>query len=116
MTAKETPEQLLERLTVFIETTRDHVAEGGEADLEGLDGKIQELCDAVLDMPKAEALIFQEKLVFLVAQLTALKDNLEAVQDDIRQQLSSLDLRHKAVKAYKNTEAAESNQPPKNKP
>lgn len=116
MTAQESPEQLLERLTTFIDASREHVATGGDADLEGLDAKVQELCDAVLDMPKAEAAAFQEKLAVLAGQLNALRDGLEAMQEDVRRQIAGLDLRHKAVKAYKNTEAVENGQPSDSKP
>lgn len=95
-----TPEQLLEQISAFVEATVAHVADGGDADLAGLDAKVQELCDAVLDLPRPEALVYEEKLAALVDSLSGLKDGLESLQGEVRGELASLDIRHKAARAY----------------
>lgn len=97
---KDTPEQLWEHIARFVVDTQEHVAQGGDADLSGLDAKVQELCDAVLDLPSAEAAVYQERLAALGSALENLKSGLELVQGEIEDELSTLDRRQKAAKAY----------------
>lgn len=101
-----TPQQLLEQIRSFIEVTKVHVSQGGDVDLSGLDEKVRELCEAVLDMPKPEADDYAVALQELADDLTALKTGMEVVQKDVRQQLDVLNLRQKAAKAYKTSDAA----------
>lgn len=106
------PQELLETIRQFVETAKAHVAEGGEAELTGLDAKVQELCEAVLDMPKSEADNYSKPLQQLAEDLTVLKVEMETTQAEIRQQLDALNLRHKAAKAYKTTEGSAPPPPP----
>lgn len=99
-----TAQDLLAQIHAFVETTRNHIATGGEVDLEGLDAKVQELCEMVLDMPKAQADEYRQPLTDLATELTELKQGMEAVQNDVREQLNELNVRHKAAKAYKTNE------------
>lgn len=96
----ETPEQLWEQIALFVVKTQEHVAQGGDADLSGLDAKVQELCDAVLDLPSEEAAVYEERLGALGEALENLKTGLEQVQGEVEEEISSLDRRQKAVKAY----------------
>lgn len=107
-----TPQELLAQIEAFIEITRTHIRDGGEVDLAGLDSKVQELCEQVLDMPKAQADEYQKPLADLAAELTELKASMAAAQNDVQDQLNALNMRHKAAKAYKTSEAV---QPPKKK-
>lgn len=97
---KETPEQLWEQIARFVLVTQEHVAQGGDADLAGLDAKVQELCDAILDLPREEAAVYEQRLGALGEALETLKLGLENVQGEIEDELSSLDRRQKAAKAY----------------
>ncbi|MBM3617469.1 MAG: hypothetical protein FJX23_02875 [Alphaproteobacteria bacterium] len=97
---KETPEELWEHIARFVLATQEHVSNGGDADLSGLDAKVQELCDAILDLPREEAAVYEERLGALGEALETLKLGLENVQGDIEAELSSLDRRQKAAKAY----------------
>lgn len=101
---KDTPEQLVEKISAFIRLSLEHVADGGEANLEGLDAKVKELCDAVLDMPKPKALEYEKKLEDIAADLDILKRGMVMAQEELEQQLAELNLRHKAAKAYKISE------------
>lgn len=107
MTVKntQTPRELLEGIMAFIATTREHVEQGGEVDLDGLDEKVRELCEAVLDMPKPEADSYADELHRMGEELTLLKADMEKAQKEVREQVDALNLRHKAAKAYKITEA-----------
>lgn len=102
------PQELLQQIRSFIAISREHVGSGGEADLSGLDDKVKELCDAVLDLPKPEADAFAPQMDRLIEELDALKAGMEKAQAEVREQLDSLNLRHKAALAYKTTGAAES--------
>lgn len=111
----QTPRELLDGILAFIATTREHVEEGGEVDLDGLDEKVRELCEAVLDMPKPEADTYAEELQTMAEDLTLLKASMEKAQKEVRQQVEALNLRHKAAKAYKTSEATKPAGNPKDK-
>ena len=100
-----TPQELLQQIHAFIAVTREHVGTDAEVDLSGLDDKVQQLCEAVLDMPKPEADQYTDALQTLAEELTVLKSGMEQAQTGVREQIDALNLRHKAVKAYKTTEA-----------
>lgn len=103
------PEELLEQIRSFVAVAQEHVREGGDANLEGLDEKVKDLCEAVLDMPKPEADKYTDALQVLAEDLTQLKAGMEQSQMEVRQQLDSLNMRHKAVKAYTTTDAVDPN-------
>lgn len=114
--ANPTPKELLQQIRSFIAVSKEHVAAGGEVELSGLDDKVKELCEAVLDMPKAEADKYTAALQELADDLTRLKTDMETVQKDVRQQLDALNLRQKAAKAYTTTEAVDKGNKPPQKP
>ncbi|MCH2546991.1 MAG: hypothetical protein MK052_05225 [Alphaproteobacteria bacterium] len=97
--------ELLKQIRSFIDTTHTHLEQGGEVDLAGLDEKVQELCEAVLDMPKAQADAYNQPLADLATDLTTLRDNMQVVKTDVREQLDALNTRQKAAKAYKTNES-----------
>lgn len=105
MSDKPAPQELLQHIRSFVSVTKGHIGSGGEIDLSGLDVKVQELCEAVLDMPKHEADAYQQSLSELVAELDELKATMVAAQTEVRDQLNALNMRQKAVKAYKTNEA-----------
>ena len=111
MSKKNNPQELLQQIRSFISVTKMHVNDGSEIDLSGLDAKIQELCEAVLDMSKAEADSFQQSLSELAEELDDLKAKMETAQAEVRDKLNALNMRHKAAKAYTTHEAVK---PPKN--
>lgn len=98
-------QELLQQIRSFIAVTKQHVGTGGDADLAGLDDKVKELCEAVLDMPKPEADSYRPELEALTEELTELKAGMVNAQSEVREQIDALNLRHKAAKAYKTTEA-----------
>lgn len=100
MQAQDTPEQLWEKITSFVRISQEHVTAGGEANLSGLDEKVQQLCDAILNMSGPDAIAYEKKLIILNDSLTVLRDAMEKNQAKVRDELSSLDLRHKAARAY----------------
>ena len=99
------PQELLEQIHSFIAVTREHMATGGDVELEGLDDKVRELCEAILDMPKPEADHYTNALQELATDLTELRSSMEKAQTEVREQIEGLNLRHKAAKAYKTAEA-----------
>jgi uncharacterized membrane protein YdfJ with MMPL/SSD domain len=105
MTEKMAPQELLVQIRSFISITKAHVGSSNEIDLTGLDGKVQELCEAVLDMPKPEADSYQQALSELVIELDELKAKMISAQEEVRDKLNALNMRHKAAKAYKTGEA-----------
>lgn len=116
MTDNATPKELLEQIRSFIAVSKEHVAAGGEVELSGLDDKVKELCEAVLDMSKSEADTYTDALQELSGELNTLKADMERVQKEVREQLDGLNLRQKAAKAYKTTEVADKGRkPPKPK-
>lgn len=114
--AKPTPKELLQQIRSFIAVSKEHVAAGGEVELSGLDEKVKDLCESVLDMPKSEADTYTAALQELAEDLTTLKAEMETVQRDVRQQLDALNLRQKAAKAYTTTEAVDKGGKPPRKP
>lgn len=111
MTDNPTAKELLEQIHSFIALSKEHVAQGGDADLSGLDGKVQELCEKVLDMPKPEADVYGKELAILADELTELRAGMETAQVEVREQISALNARQKAAKAYKTSEAIRNNSP-----
>lgn len=102
---EQTAKELLTQIRSFIGTAKAHLAEGGEVDMTGLDGKVRELCDRVLDMPKPEADAYATEMEALVEELDALKIGMVSAQAEVRRQIEGLNLRQKAVKAYATSEA-----------
>lgn len=105
MSDKPAPQEMLQHIRSFIGVTKTHIGSGGEIDLSGLEVKVQELCEAVLDMPKHEADAYRQSLAELVAELDGLKAQMMAAQAELRNQLNTLNMQQKAVKAYKTNEA-----------
>lgn len=103
--SEQTPKELLTQIRSFIATAKAHLAGGGDVDMTGLDGKVRELCDRVLDMPKPEADAYAVEMEALVEELDALKIDMVTAQAGLRQQIEGLNLRHKAAKAYTTSEA-----------
>lgn len=103
--SEQNAKELLTQIRSFIGTAKTHLAEGGDVDMTGLDGKVRELCDRVLDMPKPEADAYAVEMDALVEELDTLKLDMVSAQAGLRQQIEGLNLRHKAVKAYTTNEA-----------
>jgi DNA anti-recombination protein RmuC len=105
MSEQATAQELLEQIKSFLTMTRSHLGEGGDVDLEGLDSKVQELCEHVLDMPLPEAEVYRKELAALAQELNTLKADMEQAQYEVREQIGALNARHKAARAYKTGEA-----------
>lgn len=103
--SEQTAKELLVQIRGFIATAKAHLADGGEVDMTGLDGKVRELCDRVLDMPKPEADAYTVEMEALVDELDTLKTDMVTAQAEVQRQIEGLNLRQKAAKAYTTSEA-----------
>lgn len=95
------PQALLDSITGFVANAKEAAERGEEVDLTGLDDRIQELCNGLLDIPREEAQGFMGKLQALNSDLTELRQHLEVMRENVQEKLNTLNAQQKAARAYK---------------
>lgn len=102
---QQTPQQMFDMVHGFLAKAREALASGDVVDLSGVEGKVQELCDRVMHMPVGQAQVFRDQLATLAEDFTAFRQELETAQAEVKGAVDGLNLREKAAKAYRRSDA-----------
>jgi len=102
--AAKKPEELFEDIRLFMAEKLALLDVTPLTSLEGMDGKVLEICKAIESMPMDDAKKYKEELEGLQKQLTVLGECLLAERDAIQAQLQGLGMQKKAHAAYKTTD------------
>lgn len=100
MSALKDIQMQLDQTACVIEGFRRSVAEGSVIDLTGLDRSIEEMCDAIKDLPEAERATVKRTLIGLIDDLNDLVDLLHIQHSKASEGLKGVTSRQKAVSAY----------------
>jgi len=90
----------LDQTACVIEGFRKSVEEGSVIDLTGLDHSIEEMCNAINDLPADQRISVKKTLIGLIDELNALVDMLHIQQSKVSDGLKGIASRQQAVSAY----------------
>lgn len=100
MTAKKA-EALFEEISAYIAQSHVLLKDGALLELNGLDGRIQKLCEAVLTLSQDERVQYSDKLQMLFKELHQLGADMAQIRDVIADDLRNISDHRKANVAYK---------------
>lgn len=92
--------ELLNEVRSYIDDAAAKLDHGEISTLSGLDTKIEELCKQIAALPATEGKLYAEELRKIHNKLDALQQQMVVTQQKIEQELTMLNTRQKAAKAY----------------
>jgi hypothetical protein len=101
------PEALFQKVAQYIEESNALIAKGAYVQLNGLDAKVSELCEAVLTLSGEQREEYADRLQQLVAALQILRENMDNSRDAVNQEMHGLNTHKKANKAYQKIELSD---------
>lgn len=100
MTPKNTPDARLGEIGGIIRRARADMGSGNPVDLDGLDDTIQALCAAVAELPREQADALRPRLVGLKDELDALEQSVRQAHAEFGRELKAVSTRSQALTAY----------------
>lgn len=95
------PEALFNDIAGFIAESRALLKQGAMMELAGLDGRIQILCDEVMRLSGDDRRLYGERLSELLADLTALGEEMAQERQSMANEIRHLAQMKKASVAYR---------------
>jgi hypothetical protein len=102
------PEQLFSRIEEFVTQSRELVSHGAMLEIEGLEARIESLCEMVLGLSQEDRLRYADKLQVLLADIGKLGEEMMALRDVMGDEIRSLTSVKKASVAYRVADASDS--------
>ena len=102
------PEQLFSRIEEFVTQSRELVSHGAMLEIEGLEARIESLCEMVLGLSQEDRLRYADKLQVLLADIGKLGEEMMALRDAMGDEIRSLTSVKKASVAYRVADASDS--------
>lgn len=101
------PEALFNKITGFVTESRDLLKSGSMMDLQGLEARIQDLCQLVLGLSQDDRIKYADKLQVLLGDIGKLGEEMSSLRDVMAQEIRSISKHKKANVAYKVTDASD---------
>ena len=103
------PEALFKEIEDFINDSRMLLYSGAVVELEGLDDRVQHMCETVLKLSQAERLAHADRLQQLLWSLTDLGEAMGHYRDAMAEEIRHLSSHKKANVAYRTSESLDKN-------
>ncbi len=101
------PDELFNGIAQFVSDSQALLLEGGMMEIAGLDDRVRELCEAVLELSQEERVRYADRLQQLLGDLNALGEALVVQRDAVSNELQGLSHHRKANTAYRIVEASD---------
>ena len=101
------PEELFSKIAAFVAESRDLVKNGAMLEIEGLESRIDELCNILLNLSQEQRVIYADKLQVLLADIGKLGEEMMALRDVMGDEIRSLTSVKKASVAYRVVDASD---------
>lgn len=105
--SKQDTKELFENIAKFVDDSRNLLTQGANAELSGMDKKVQELCAGVLQVSDDEREKYADLLQSLMDDLTALESDLVTKREALAHEIRYLSSHKKANTAYKISDAVD---------
>lgn len=90
----------LEALRGLVSRAHHDIAAGAVIDLAPLETRVQDLCNAIAALPRADGVDYRESLIALLDDLGALSNRVETGLEALSNELGTASKRRNAVSAY----------------
>ena len=94
------PEKLFEEISQYVNESRALLQEGAMRELAGLEDRVLMLCEEVVQLSQDDRLRYSERLQQLMADLSALGEEIAVQRDAVAEELHNLPQHKKAHAAY----------------
>lgn len=112
-TEKASAGQLIDDIRTYIQDAQEICERGEFISLQGLDSRVEQICQSIHEMDAEEAKKYAEELDKLSEQLDALQQMFKQKRDSLRDDLDDTTRHQNAAKAYKTAESkSPASQPP----
>lgn len=92
--------ELFDGVRDYIKDAHEIMERGEFIELDGLDGRVAELCEAIVSMPQDQAADYATELEALMGELNVLKDMFEQGKASLAEELSGVNQHKQAASAY----------------
>lgn len=100
MTQAEILTRELTGISAIISAARGMVNDGRAVNLQPLEAEMRRLCSSIDSIPRTDAQILEPKLLSLIDELDKLFTAIAGKRDSLKEQITDLSLRDRAVSAY----------------
>ena len=90
----------LDAVSGIVARTEAELAAGAGLDLAPMEGRIQELCTRIEDLPPGEGRALQPKLLTLADDFGRLGRSIEAMMSEVKAEIGGISGRQQAARAY----------------
>lgn len=101
------PEVLFNKVSQFVTESRELVKSGAMMEIQGLEDRIESLCQMVLGLSQEDRLRYADKLQHLLTDIGKLGEEMMVLRDAIGNEIRSLNTMKKASVAYRVVDASD---------
>lgn len=101
------PQALFDDISRFVAESRQLLEQGALMEMAGLDQRVKQLCETVLQLSQQERLTYAENLQQLLGDLNTLGEMMVAQRDQVAAEIRQLNQHKKANAAYRIVEASD---------
>jgi hypothetical protein len=101
------PEALLTKISGFVSESRELLKSDSMMDMQGLEARVQDLCQLVLSLSQDDRVKYADKLQVLLGDIGKLGEEMASLRDAMADEIRSLSKHKKATVAYKVADATD---------